>query len=114
MTTGPWPIEKKKKNKIIDRLAQNAGALVTATKDVAGDQVQEARERVDFALEHVRNLYDQVCDRALDGTTAVNAIVHKNSYQVIAIGIGFGAILGYLLARNCKNVCGTGSKGKGA
>lgn len=102
------------KNMIIDRLAQDAGALVAATKDVAGDQVQEARERVDFALEHVRNLYDQVCDRALDGTTAVNEIVRKNSYQVIAIGIGLGAILGYLIARNCKNICATGCTGKGA
>ncbi len=102
------------KNKIIDRLAQDAGALAAATKNVAGDQVQEARERVDLALEHVRKFYDQVCDKALDGTTAVNEIVHTKSYQAIAIGIGFGAILGYLLARNCKTVCATGSTRKGA
>ncbi len=101
------------KNKIIDRLAQDAGALAAATKNVAEDRVQEARERVDIVLEHVRNFYDQVCDKALDTTTAVNEIVHKKSYHVVAIGIGFGAILGYFLARNCKNVCATRTTGKG-
>lgn len=93
------------KNKIIGRLAQDAGALVAATKDVTGDQVQEARMRVDLALESAKHLYDQVYDKAVDGTSAVNDLVHRNSYQAIAIGLGVGAILGYFIARGCKRGC---------
>ena len=93
------------RNKIIGQLAKDAGALVAATKDVAGEQVQEARKRVDLALECAKGIYGQVCDKAVDGTTAVNEMVHKNSYQAIAIGIGAGAILGYFIARGCKRGC---------
>ena len=90
---------------MINGLAQDARALVAATKDVAGEQVQEARKRVDLALERAKGIYGQVCDKAADGTTAVNKLVHKNSYQAIAIGLGVGAILGYFIARGCKRCC---------
>jgi ElaB/YqjD/DUF883 family membrane-anchored ribosome-binding protein len=93
------------RNKIIGRLAQDAGALVAATKDVAGEQVQEARMRVDLALERAKGIYEQVCDKAVDSTVAVNELVHKNSYQAIAIGLGVGAILGYFIARGCQRCC---------
>lgn len=93
------------RNKIIGQLAQEAGDLVVATKDVAGEQVQEARKRVDLALESAKNIYGQFCDKAVDGTTAMNNLVHKNSYQAIAIGLGVGAILGYFIARGCKRCC---------
>lgn len=78
---------------------------MSATKDVAGDQVQEARERVDFALGHARKIYGQVWDKAVDGTCAVNDLVHKNSYQAIGIGLGVGAIIGYFIARARKRPC---------
>lgn len=102
------------RNKIIGQLAQDAGALVAATKDVAGEQVQEARKRVDLALESAMNIYGQVCDKAIDGTAAVNELVHKNSYQAIAIGLGAGAILGYFIARGCKRGSFTRNAEEGA
>ena len=93
------------RNKIIGQLAKDAGALVAATKDVTGEQVQEARKRVDLALKSAKNIYGQVCDKAVDGTNAVNDLVHKNSYQAIAIGLGVGAILGFFIARGCRRCC---------
>ena len=102
------------RNKIISGLARDAGALVAATKDVAGEQVQEARKRVDFALERARGIYGQVCDKAADGTTAVNELVHNNSYQAIAIGLVAGAILGFFLARGCKRGCPMRNIGEGS
>ena len=93
------------RNKMISELAQDAGALVAATKDIAGEQVQEARKRVDLALERAKGIYGQVCDKAVDGTTTVNELVRNNSYQAIAIGLGVGAILGYFIARGRKRCC---------
>ncbi|MFZ4780573.1 MAG: DUF883 family protein [Terrimicrobiaceae bacterium] len=101
------------RNKIINELAHDAGALVAATKDIAGEQVQQARKRVDLALERAQAIYGQVCDKAVDGTTAVNELVHKNSYQAIAIGLVAGAILGYFIARGCKRGCPMRNTGEG-
>ena len=47
------------RNKIISELAQDAGALVAATKDVAGEQIQEARKRVDLALDRAKGSPDR-------------------------------------------------------
>lgn len=90
---------------MINELAQDAGALVAATKDITGEQVQEARKRVDLALKRAKGIYGQVYDKAVDGTTAVNELVHNNSYQAIAIGLAAGVILGYFVARGCKRGC---------
>ncbi|TSA34687.1 MAG: DUF883 domain-containing protein [Verrucomicrobiaceae bacterium] len=102
------------RNKIINELAQDAGALVAATKDITGEQVQEARKRVDFALKRAKGIYGQVCDKAIDGSNAVNELVHKNSYQAIAVGLAAGAILGYFIARGCKRGCPTRNTEEGA
>ena len=93
------------KNQIISQLAKDAAGLVAVTKDVAEEQVQEARKRLDLALESAKGIYDQVCDKAIDGTTAVNEMVHRHSYQAIAIGIVAGAILGIFISRRCKRGC---------
>ena len=78
---------------------------MAVTKDVAEEQVQEARKRLDLALESAKGIYSQVCDKAVDGTTAVNEMVHRHSYQAIAIGFGVGAILGVFISRRCKRGC---------
>ena len=93
------------KNKIISELAREAGALVAETKDIAGEEIQGARKRLDLALERAAEIYGQVRESAADGTSAINELVHKNSYQAIAIGLGVGAALGYLLARGCSHCC---------
>jgi ElaB/YqjD/DUF883 family membrane-anchored ribosome-binding protein len=80
----------------IGSLAEDARALIAATADVAGEKVGEARKRLTAALENAR-------DKAVRGATAVDEAVHEHPYQAIAIGVGVGALLGYLLARRCGN-----------
>jgi len=75
-------------------LAEDARALIAATADVAGDKVSEARKRLAAALESAK-------DKAVRGAKAVDEAVHEHPYQAIAIGVGVGAIIGYLLARRC-------------
>jgi ElaB/YqjD/DUF883 family membrane-anchored ribosome-binding protein len=78
----------------IGSLAEDARALMTATADVAGEKVGEARKRLAAALESAR-------DKAVRSAKAVDEAVHEHPYQAIAIGVGVGAILGYLVARRC-------------
>jgi len=76
----------------IGSLAEDARALMAATADVAGEKVGEARKRLAAALENARI-------KAVQGAKAVDEAVHEHPYQAIAIGMGLGAVIGYLLAR---------------
>lgn len=80
----------------IRSLAEDAGALMAATGDVAGDKVAEARKRLAAALENAK-------DKVIRGAKAVDETVHEHPYQAVAIGVGVGALIGYLLARRCAS-----------
>jgi ElaB/YqjD/DUF883 family membrane-anchored ribosome-binding protein len=84
------------------QLAEDASALMAATADVAGEKVGEARKRLAAALERAREIASNVRDKAVAGAKATDEAVHEHPYQAIAIGVGVGAIIGYLLARRCS------------
>jgi ElaB/YqjD/DUF883 family membrane-anchored ribosome-binding protein len=83
-------------------LAEDARALMAATADVAGEKVGEARNRLAAALERGKEIYGRVKDKAIEGAKATDEAVHEHPYQAIAIGVGVGAILGYIFARRCS------------
>jgi len=82
----------------LEALARDARALIAATADVAEQKVCEARKRLEAALDSGRKVYDRVMDKAGDGADAADQTVREYPYQAIAIGVGAGALLGYLLA----------------
>ena len=81
-------------------LAEDARALMTATADVAGEKVGEARKRLAAALENGKEIYGRVRDKALDGAKAADQTVRENPYQAIGIALGVGALIGYLISRS--------------
>jgi len=87
----------------IDQLAAEARALMAATADVAGEKVCEARKRLATALERGRALASNVRDQAVAGAKATDEAVREHPYQAIAIGVGVGALLGFLVARRCAS-----------
>ena len=86
----------------IGQLAEDAHALMTATADVAGEKVGEARKRLAAALERAKEIAGTVRAKAVAGAKATDAAVHEHPYQAIAIVVGVGAILGFLIARRCS------------
>jgi ElaB/YqjD/DUF883 family membrane-anchored ribosome-binding protein len=48
-------------------LAEDARALVTATADVAGEKVGEARQRLAAALERSKEIYGRVREKTIEG-----------------------------------------------
>jgi|688.fasta_scaffold107074_8 ElaB/YqjD/DUF883 family membrane-anchored ribosome-binding protein len=86
----------------LTQLADDARALMAATADVAGDKVGEARQRLAAALERGKNLYGQARAKAAEGCKATDEAVHRHPYQAIAVGVGLGALVGYLVARRCS------------
>jgi len=89
----------------VNHLAADARALLAATADVAGDKVAEARKRLSAALASGKQIVGQVRDKAVAGAKATDEAVHAHPYQAIAIGVGVGAVIGYLLARKCVGKC---------
>src|ERR1700733_10939680 len=83
-------------------LAEDAHALINATADVAGEKVGEARKRLAAALQRAKEIGGRVRDTAVQGAKATDEAVHEHPYQAIAIGVGVGAIIGYLVASRCS------------
>lgn len=84
------------------QLAEDAHALMVATADVAGEKVVAARQRLAAALERGKEACARVGERAADGARAADEIVHEHPYQANAISVGLGALVGYLITRNCR------------
>lgn len=84
-------------------LADDAQNLIDATADVAGEKVEEARNRLAAALERAKELYGIVRDKAVQGAKVTDQAVRENPYQAVAIGVGVGVIIGFLLGRRNSN-----------
>jgi ElaB/YqjD/DUF883 family membrane-anchored ribosome-binding protein len=76
-------------------LAEDARGLMATTVDVAGEKVGEARKRLANELSRFR-------DTVVEGTKATNHAVRENPYQAIGIAAGVGALIGFLIARQCS------------
>jgi ElaB/YqjD/DUF883 family membrane-anchored ribosome-binding protein len=87
----------------IGTLAEDARALMAATADVAGEKVGQARNRLASALERAREIAGNVRDKAVAGAKVTDQTIRENPYQAIAIGVGVGAIIGFMLARRCSS-----------
>ncbi len=83
----------------MNALANDARALVAATSEVANDKVAEARKRLSAALERVGEFYGTVREKAAETAKVADQAVHQHPYQAIAIAVGFGVLVGYLLGR---------------
>ena len=87
----------------MEQLTHDASALVAATADMAGDHVEEARQRLAAGISRAREIYALARGRALDGSRAADVVLHDNLYQVVAAGIVVGAFVGFLLATRCPS-----------
>jgi ElaB/YqjD/DUF883 family membrane-anchored ribosome-binding protein len=85
----------------IGSLAEDARALMAATADVAGEKVGDARRRLAAALERAKEIAGNVRDKAVAGAKVADQTIRENPYQAVAIGIGVGALIGFIVARRC-------------
>jgi len=86
----------------MDKLTDDARNLMTATTDVAEEKVGEARKRLADTLERGREIYDSVLDKTIESTKSADKAVRKHPYQAAAIGLGAGALFGYIVGRNAN------------
>ena len=78
-------------------IAEYAQDLMSATADVAGEKVADARYRLSKALEHGKEVSGKAWDGAVSQAKAGDRFVRKNPYAALGIGLGIGVIIGFLL-----------------
>jgi ElaB/YqjD/DUF883 family membrane-anchored ribosome-binding protein len=81
------------------QIAEHARELVSATADVAGGKVTEARKRLMAALENSKEIYGCVREKAVKGAKAADDVIREHPYQAIGVALGVGAVLGFLISR---------------
>ncbi len=84
-------------------LAEDARALMTATAEVAGDKVTEARRRLAAALNSGKQVLGRVREKTVEGAKAADQVVRDNPYQTLVIAFGVGAVIGFLLGRRSRD-----------
>ena len=93
-------------SKDMGRLAEDARALIAATADIAGEKVEAARKRLEIALEDGKEICGDVCDDVRDMAVAeaksADKAVRDNPYQAVAIGVGVGVLVGFLVSGRCS------------
>lgn len=82
----------------LDQLTEDANTLMTATADLAEAKIGEARKQLACMLKRSKEMYAVARQKALKSSQAADAVVHEHLYQTIAIGIGVGALIGFLCA----------------
>jgi len=94
--------QKQTNENNLGTLAEDARALVAATADVAGDKVADARKRLAAALDSGKELMGRVREKAAQHVSAADQVIRDNPYQTVAIALGVGAVIGFLVASRCS------------
>ena len=81
------------------QLMEDAQELLTATAHIAEEKVMAARKRLSAALQSGREVLDDLKEKAIAGAKATDEAIRENPYKSVALAVGVGAIIGYLLAR---------------
>jgi ElaB/YqjD/DUF883 family membrane-anchored ribosome-binding protein len=83
----------------MDKLAEDAQAVLAATAELAHDGAGEARQRLSDALDAAREICGIAQKKAAQSVKAADTAVRQNPYQAIGIAIGVGALIGFLCGR---------------
>lgn len=86
-------------NNDMDTLVDDARALLSATVNVAEEQVIAARKRLSEALDGAKNACGRLQDKALESARVADKVVHEHPYQAIGIAFSIGALFAFLVTR---------------
>jgi ElaB/YqjD/DUF883 family membrane-anchored ribosome-binding protein len=82
-----------------ENLMEDAQALLVATAHVAEEKVIEARQRLTAAIEKGKEAWHNVQERTVAGAKAADEAIRDNPYKALAIALGVGALVGFVLGR---------------
>ena len=83
----------------MDRVAEHARTYMAATAGVTGEKVDEARHRLNSALERLNALCGRLREEAVGAARMVDKAVREKPYHAICIALGAGLVMGLQLGR---------------
>ena len=86
----------------LTQLVEDARALIAVTADATGEKIVEARNRLAATLEKSKEAYGWMREKAAEGARAADMTVRKHPYEAIAISVGVGAVLGFILSGSLR------------
>ena len=83
----------------LENSVQTSEEWISSSSDAVGSALNEAGDGISSVMERGRNIYKAAGKRVGKEASAANAVLHKHPYPTVLVGIGAGALLGYLVAR---------------
>jgi ElaB/YqjD/DUF883 family membrane-anchored ribosome-binding protein len=80
-------------------LVEDARGLLEATSEIADEKIATARKRLSVALEAGRETYVNLQERVVKGAKVADRTVRTHPYESMAIALGAGLIVGFLVSR---------------
>lgn len=77
-----------------------ADKCISSSTRVVGTACHDVGEEISSVMQRGKSVCKTVRKRVGKGASAANAAMHSNPYPPVLVGIGAGALLGYLAA--CK------------
>ncbi len=87
----------------LSHLSKHANDLISATAEATEDRIVQARKHLADVLNRGKEIYSYAGESAGARCIAADLLMRRNLYPVIAIGIGAGLLIGYLV--NFSRVC---------
>ena len=83
----------------LNAVVRDAKELMDATAAQAGERVSEVRGRLAAALESARATCQRLEQQTIAAAKATDRTVREHPYESIAIALGWGLLVGVLVAR---------------
>jgi ElaB/YqjD/DUF883 family membrane-anchored ribosome-binding protein len=94
-TWGSIGVTAKKEN-VSNALKSGENAASQTTEEI-GNQVEEARSKLNSALESLKGTYAKAQEKTVAAARATDTAVRENLYQSIGIAFGIGLLIGVLV-----------------
>lgn len=88
----------------LENAEKTAEDWIATSAATAGTALHGAGDGITAAMERGRDFYKALARRVGKEANAANAVMHRNPYPTVLVGIGAGALLGFLFA--CRRNCG--------
>jgi len=84
----------------ISRLMAEAEAMIAGpVAEQAGGKLADIKERLNDARDRLGDYYTKARKSVIRGAKYTDETIRENPYQSIAVAVGVGALIGYLLGR---------------
>lgn len=89
----------------LEKSATTTEKWISSSAGAVGTAMHRAGDELSSALDRGRGYYRSAGKRVSREAHAANAVLHRNPYPTVLLGIAAGALVGFLISRSLSNNC---------